>query len=47
MYVAGSKRLTHEGAKHMMTTAINAAREAGIAVTSAECALGMPPEDTI
>src|SRR6516162_11695836 len=35
MYVAGSKRLTHDGAKHMMTTAIAAAREAGIAVTVA------------
>src|SRR6516162_5218557 len=35
MYVAGSKRLTHDGAKHMMTTAIAAAREAGIAVSVA------------
>ncbi len=35
MYIAGSKRLTHEGAKRMMTTAIDAARQAGIAVTVA------------
>jgi glc operon protein GlcG len=35
MYIAPSKRLTHEGAKRMMTTAIDAAREAGIAVTVA------------
>jgi len=30
MYVADTKRLTHDGAKRMMTTAIGAAREAGI-----------------
>jgi glc operon protein GlcG len=35
MYVADSKRLTHEGAKRMMTTAIDAAREAGIAIAVA------------
>jgi glc operon protein GlcG len=35
MYVADSKRLTHAGAKHMMTTAIAAAREAGITVSVA------------
>jgi glc operon protein GlcG len=35
MYVADSKRLTHDGAKRMMTTAISAAREAGIAVSVA------------
>ena len=35
MYVAESKRLTNEGAKRMMATAIDAAREAGIAVTVA------------
>ena len=35
MYVADSKRLTHEGAKRMMATAIGAAREAGIAIAVA------------
>src|ERR1700736_3909789 len=35
MYVADSKRLTHDGAKRMMTTAIGAAREAGIAIAVA------------
>src|SRR5258706_6565392 len=35
MYVADTKRLTHNGAKHMMTTAIGAAREAGIAISVA------------
>ena len=35
MYVAESKRLTNEGAKRMMATAIEAARDAGIAVTVA------------
>jgi glc operon protein GlcG len=35
MYVADSKRLTHDGAKRMMTTAIGAAREAGFAVAVA------------
>jgi uncharacterized protein GlcG (DUF336 family) len=35
MYVADAKRLTHAGAKHMMTTAIAAAREAGITVSVA------------
>lgn len=35
MYVASTKRLTHDGAKHMMTVAISAAREAGIAVSIA------------
>jgi uncharacterized protein GlcG (DUF336 family) len=35
MYIADTKRLTHAGAKHMMTTAIAAAREAGIAISVA------------
>jgi glc operon protein GlcG len=35
MYVADGKRLTHAGAKRMMTMAIAAARDAGIAVTVA------------
>jgi uncharacterized protein GlcG (DUF336 family) len=35
MYVANSKRLTHGGAKQMMTTAIDAAKQAGIAVSVA------------
>jgi len=35
MYVADTKRLTHDGAKQMMTTAIGAAREAGIAISVA------------
>src|ERR1700687_5511455 len=35
MYVADTKRLTHDGAKRMMTTAIGAAREAGIAIAVA------------
>jgi uncharacterized protein GlcG (DUF336 family) len=35
MYVAESKRLTHEGAKTMAATAIAKAREAGIAITVA------------
>src|SRR6266849_8569254 len=35
MYVADSKRLTHEGAKRMMATAIGAARQAGIAIAVA------------
>jgi uncharacterized protein GlcG (DUF336 family) len=35
MYIAETKRLTHEGAKRMMTTAIAAAREAGIAISVA------------
>jgi glc operon protein GlcG len=35
MYVADGKRLTHTGAKQMMTTAVAAARDAGIAVTIA------------
>jgi uncharacterized protein GlcG (DUF336 family) len=35
MYVADSKRLTHDGAKQMMTTAIAAARQAGIAIAVA------------
>ena len=32
MYIADSKRLTHEGAKKMMATAIEQARQAGIAI---------------
>ena len=35
MYVAETKRLTNEGAKKMMTTAIGKAREAGIAISVA------------
>src|SRR6195256_6248244 len=35
MYVADTKRLTHDGAKQMMTTAIGAAREAGISISVA------------
>ncbi|HEV3372937.1 MAG TPA: heme-binding protein [Xanthobacteraceae bacterium] len=35
MYVADSKRLTHEGAKRMTATAIGVAREAGIAIAVA------------
>ncbi len=34
MYVAESKRLTHQGVKKMMATAINMANEAGIASRS-------------
>jgi glc operon protein GlcG len=33
MHIADSKRLTHAGARHMMTTAIAKAREAGIAIS--------------
>jgi hypothetical protein len=32
MYIANSKRLTNEGAKKIMATAIAKAREAGIAI---------------
>src|ERR1700682_3257916 len=35
MYVADTKRLTHDGAKRMMTTAIGAAHDAGIAIAVA------------
>jgi glc operon protein GlcG len=35
MYVADSKRLTNEGAKKMMATAIAKAREAGITICAA------------
>jgi glc operon protein GlcG len=35
MYVANTKRLTNDGAKKMMTTAIGKAREAGIAISVA------------
>ena len=35
MYVADSKRLTHDGARQMMATAIDAARQAGIAIAVA------------
>ena len=35
MYIADAKRLTHEGAKKMMATAIDKAREAGIAISCA------------
>jgi uncharacterized protein GlcG (DUF336 family) len=33
MYIADAKRLTHEGAKKMMATAIDKARETGIAIS--------------
>ncbi|TMJ25033.1 MAG: heme-binding protein [Alphaproteobacteria bacterium] len=33
MYVADAKRLTHAGARKMMTTAIESAREAGVAIS--------------
>src|SRR5262245_15913053 len=35
MFIAASKRLTHDGARKMMATAIDKAREAGIAVSCA------------
>ena len=35
MYVADTKRLTHDGAKKMVATAIGKAREAGIAIAVA------------
>src|ERR1700741_1533171 len=35
MYIADSKRLTHQGAKSIMTTALDLAREAGIAISCA------------
>src|SRR5438874_3222424 len=35
VYVADSKRLTHAGARQMMTTAVAKAREAGIAISCA------------
>jgi uncharacterized protein GlcG (DUF336 family) len=35
MYVAESKRLTHQGAKRIMTTAIDMANEGGIAISCA------------
>jgi glc operon protein GlcG len=35
MYIADAKRLTHEGAKKMMATAIDEARKAGIAISCA------------
>lgn len=35
MYVADSKRLTHQGAKRIMTTAVALANEAGIAISCA------------
>src|SRR5215475_1184121 len=35
MYVAESKRLTHQGAKRIMTTAIDMASQAGIAISCA------------
>src|SRR5256714_14708851 len=35
MYVADSKRLTHAGARQIMTTAVAKAREAGIAISCA------------
>ncbi|MFZ0854227.1 MAG: heme-binding protein, partial [Hyphomicrobiaceae bacterium] len=35
MDVADSKRLTHQGAKRMMTTAVDMANQAGIAISCA------------
>jgi glc operon protein GlcG len=35
MYVAESKRITHRGAKKIMTTAVDMANEAGIAISCA------------
>ena len=35
MYVAESKRLTHQGAKKMMATAVDMANEAGIEISCA------------
>jgi hypothetical protein len=35
MYVAESKRLTHQGAKRIMTTVLDKANEAGIAISCA------------
>ena len=35
MYIADSKRLTHQGAKSIMTTAIELAREAKVAISCA------------
>ncbi len=35
MYVAESKRLTHQGAKKIMATAVDMANEAGIAISRA------------
>jgi uncharacterized protein GlcG (DUF336 family) len=35
MFIADAKRLTHEGAKKMMATAIDEARKAGIAISCA------------
>jgi glc operon protein GlcG len=35
MYIADAKRLTHDGAKKMMATAIDQARETGIAISCA------------
>jgi uncharacterized protein GlcG (DUF336 family) len=35
MYIANTKRLTNEGARHMMAAAISKAREAGVAVSVA------------
>src|SRR6202165_3991837 len=35
MYIAESKRLTHQGAKKIMTTAVDMASQAGIAISCA------------
>src|ERR1700676_500279 len=35
MYIAESKRLTHQGAKKIMTTAVDMASQAGIAICCA------------
>jgi glc operon protein GlcG len=40
MYVADAKRLTNDGAKKMMATAIEQARKAGISITCVICDAG-------
>jgi hypothetical protein len=35
MYIAECKRLTHQGAKKIMTTAVDMASQAGIAISCA------------
>jgi len=40
MYVAESKRLTHQGAKKMMATAVDMANQAGIAISCANVDAG-------
>src|SRR5260370_34199043 len=40
MYVAATKRLTHQGAKHMAAIAVEAAQTAGIAIAVAVAGAG-------